>query len=159
MGTVDGRGYDESLRCQDLKIWRFFVDDDNANYDTTDYFTPCACTWGNNNNTVKLLEQSSGLNDTLFSLIISKLHGAVRTASAAGVPDCLIYTLGHWSSDAYQLYIQTPDSTLVQMYNTYTYRYVCIITAINGVMIIFIYFLALVYRTTIDNTPIIIHQL
>ena len=49
------------------KISRSGDFDDNANYnDTTDYFTPCACTWGNNNNTVKLLEQSSGLNDTLF---------------------------------------------------------------------------------------------
>ena len=36
----------ESLRCLNLKIWRFLVDDDNN--DTTDYFTPCACARDNN---------------------------------------------------------------------------------------------------------------
>ena len=33
------------IRCLDLKIWRFFVDDNNNN--TTNYFTPRACARGN----------------------------------------------------------------------------------------------------------------
>ena len=33
----------ESPRCLDLKIWQFFVDDD----DMTNYFTPCAYVQGN----------------------------------------------------------------------------------------------------------------
>ena len=36
------------LRCLDLHIWWFCVHDNN-NDDTTDYFTPCACTHDNNN--------------------------------------------------------------------------------------------------------------
>ena len=38
--------------------------------------------------------------------------GAATTAAAAGIPDHLIKTLGRWISDAYQLYIRTPPSTL-----------------------------------------------
>ena len=63
------------------------------------------------NNTIKLLAQNVGLNEDHFSTYSFRI-GVATTASAAGVPDCLIRTLGHWSSDAYQLYVQTPNSTL-----------------------------------------------
>ena len=39
--------------------------------------------------------------------------GAATTAAARGVPDHLIKTLGRWSSDAYQIYICTPVSSIV----------------------------------------------
>ncbi|CAH3143348.1 unnamed protein product, partial [Porites evermanni] len=39
--------------------------------------------------------------------------GAATTAAARGVPDHLIKTLGRWSSDAYQIYIRTPVSSIV----------------------------------------------
>lgn len=39
--------------------------------------------------------------------------GAATTVAAGGVPDRLIKTLGHRASDAYQIYIQTPVSSLV----------------------------------------------
>ncbi|XP_073240347.1 uncharacterized protein [Porites lutea] len=38
--------------------------------------------------------------------------GAASVVAAAGLPDCLIKVLGRWSSDCYQLYIRTPQSTL-----------------------------------------------
>ena len=38
--------------------------------------------------------------------------GAASVAAAAGLPDWLIKVLGRWSSDCYQLYIRTPESTL-----------------------------------------------
>ena len=38
--------------------------------------------------------------------------GAASVAAAAGVPDWLTKVLGRWSSDCYQLYIRTPQSTL-----------------------------------------------
>ena len=41
--------------------------------------------------------------------------GAATTAAARGVPDHLIKTLGWWSSDAYQIYIHTPDSSIVHV--------------------------------------------
>ena len=41
--------------------------------------------------------------------------GAVTTAAARGVPDHLIKTLGCWSSDAYQIYIRTPVSSIVSV--------------------------------------------
>ena len=34
--------------------------------------------------------------------------GAATFAAQQGIPDDLIKTLGHWSSDAYQLYVRTP---------------------------------------------------
>ena len=43
--------------------------------------------------------------------------GAATTAAACGVPDHLIKTLGRWSSDAYQVYIRTPISSIVQVTN------------------------------------------
>ena len=41
--------------------------------------------------------------------------GAATTAVADGVPDHLIKTLGRWSSDEYQIYIQTPVSSIVSV--------------------------------------------
>ena len=41
--------------------------------------------------------------------------GAATTATARGVPDHLIKTLGLWSSDAYQIYIRTPVSSIVRV--------------------------------------------
>ena len=41
--------------------------------------------------------------------------GATTTAAADGVPDHLIKTLGHWSSDEYQIYIRTPVSSIVSV--------------------------------------------
>ena len=38
--------------------------------------------------------------------------GAASVAAAACLPDCFIKVLGRWSSDCYQLYIRTPQSTL-----------------------------------------------
>ena len=37
---------------------------------------------------------------------------AASVAAAACLPDWLIKVLGRWSSDCYQLYIRTPQSTL-----------------------------------------------
>ena len=62
-------------------------------------------------NVIKWLACSSSLDDSQFST--HSFHiGAATTAAVAGIPDCLIRTLGRWSSDAYQLYIHTPNSTL-----------------------------------------------
>ena len=41
--------------------------------------------------------------------------GAATTAAARGVPDHLIKTLGRWSSDAYQVYIRTPVSSIIHV--------------------------------------------
>ena len=38
--------------------------------------------------------------------------GAASVAAGAGLPDWLIKVLDRWSSDCYQLYIRTPQSTL-----------------------------------------------
>jgi hypothetical protein len=38
--------------------------------------------------------------------------GAATTAAEAKLPSWLIKTLGRWSSDCYERYIQTPTSTL-----------------------------------------------
>ena len=43
--------------------------------------------------------------------------GAATTAASRGVPDHLIKTLGRWSSDAYQIYIRTPVSSVVRVSN------------------------------------------
>ena len=39
--------------------------------------------------------------------------GAATSAASRGLPDHLIKTLGGWSSDAYQIYIHPPVSTIV----------------------------------------------
>ena len=36
--------------------------------------------------------------------------GAATTAAGVGIPDHLIQILGRWSSDAYELYIRSPES-------------------------------------------------
>ena len=41
--------------------------------------------------------------------------GAATTAAARGVPDHLIKTPGQWSSDAYQIYIRTPVSSIIHV--------------------------------------------
>ena len=41
--------------------------------------------------------------------------GAATTAAEKGVPDHMIKMLGRWSSDAYQRYIRTPVSVILQM--------------------------------------------
>ena len=41
--------------------------------------------------------------------------GAATTEASCGVPDHLIKTLGHWSSDAYQVYIRTSVTSIVQV--------------------------------------------
>ena len=41
--------------------------------------------------------------------------GVATTAAARGVPDHLIKTLGRWSSNAYQIYIRTPVSSIVHV--------------------------------------------
>ena len=41
--------------------------------------------------------------------------GAATTAEAHGIPDHLIKTLGRWSSNAYQIYIPTPVSSIVSV--------------------------------------------
>ena len=41
--------------------------------------------------------------------------GAATTAAARGVPDHLIKTIGRWSSDAYQIYIHTPVSSIIHV--------------------------------------------
>ena len=41
--------------------------------------------------------------------------GAATTAAARSVPDHLIKTLGRWSSEAYQIYIRTPVSSIVRV--------------------------------------------
>ena len=46
--------------------------------------------------------------------------GAATSAASRGLPDHLIKTLGRWSSDAYQLYIRTPVSTIVEVANLLT---------------------------------------
>ena len=41
--------------------------------------------------------------------------GAATVAAEQGVPDHLIRTLRRWSSDAYQIYIRTPVSSIVRV--------------------------------------------
>lgn len=41
--------------------------------------------------------------------------GAATSAAAAGVPSHLIKALGRWNSEAYMLYIHTPQSTLASV--------------------------------------------
>ena len=41
--------------------------------------------------------------------------GAATVAARNGVPDHLIQSMGHWSSNAYQLYIRTPAEVLAAL--------------------------------------------
>ena len=41
--------------------------------------------------------------------------GVATTAAARGVPDHLIKTLGRWPSNAYQIHIRTPVSSIVHV--------------------------------------------
>ena len=41
--------------------------------------------------------------------------GAATVAARNGIPDHLIQALGHWSSNAYQLYIRTPSEALASL--------------------------------------------
>ena len=47
--------------------------------------------------------------------------GAATTAARAGVPDHLIQTLGRWSSDAYKLYIMSPESHIAAISSTLSF--------------------------------------
>ena len=48
--------------------------------------------------------------------------GAATSAASRGLPDHLIKTLGRWSSDAYQIYIHTPVSTIVGVASLLTWQ-------------------------------------
>ena len=57
------------------------------------------------------LLQQAGHQQHLYSSHNFRI-GAATTAAAAGLPAWLIKSLGRWSSDAYQTYIQCPPETL-----------------------------------------------
>ena len=57
------------------------------------------------------LLQPAGYQQCLYSSHSFRIC-AVTTAAAAGLPAWLIKSLGRWSSDAYQTYIQCPPETL-----------------------------------------------
>ena len=61
--------------------------------------------------------QSSGIDATRYSSHSFRI-GAATTAAAAGIPDRIIKTLGRWSSNCYQRYIQLPLSTLTSIPGT-----------------------------------------
>ena len=57
------------------------------------------------------LLQQAGYQQCLYSSHSFRI-GAATTAAAAGLPAWLIKSLGRWSSDAYQTYIQCQPETL-----------------------------------------------
>ena len=57
------------------------------------------------------LLQQAGYQQCLYSSHSFRI-GTATTAAAAGLPAWLIKSLGRWSSDAYQTYIQCPPETL-----------------------------------------------
>ena len=63
--------------------------------------------------TRKLLAQA-GFNASSYAGHSYRI-GAATTAAAAKLPSWLIKTLGRWSSDRYERYIQIPSSTLLNV--------------------------------------------
>ena len=60
---------------------------------------------------LRRLLQQAGYQQCLYSSHSFRI-GTATTAAAAGLPAWLIKSLGRWSSDAYQTYIQCPPETL-----------------------------------------------
>ena len=60
---------------------------------------------------LRRLLQQAGYQQCLYSSHSFRI-GAATTAAAAGLPAWLIKSLGRWSSDAYQTYIQYSPETL-----------------------------------------------
>ena len=60
---------------------------------------------------LRCLLQQAGYQQCLYSSHSFRI-GAATTTAAAGLPAWLIKSLGRWSSDAYQTYIQCPPETL-----------------------------------------------
>ena len=63
---------------------------------------------------VKAILRDAGFDPSHYSGHSFRI-GAASSAAARGIPDHLIKTLGRWRSEAYQLYVRTPPSTLAAM--------------------------------------------
>ena len=72
-------------------------------------FTPLSC--DHLTDVLRRLLQQAGYQQCLYSNHSFRI-GAATTAAVAGLPAWLIKSLGRWSSDAYQTYIQCPPETL-----------------------------------------------
>ena len=57
----------------------------------------------------------ASLTDWLRRILSAAGIGAATVAARNGIPDHLIQALGCWSSNAHQLYIQTPSETLARL--------------------------------------------
>ena len=62
-----------------------------------------------------LCSQFYMVQGTLARTLVTASIREATTAAAQGVPVHLIKTLGHWSSDTYQIYIRTPVSCIVRV--------------------------------------------